>query len=189
MTRKRETLEPELEPLVEGEMVYIRCLDRDQMDRIFNFYLEQEGAVCIDEVSGKDIDVGLSPVQTARYFCKHLNAREDRTFEHIKKLGLDNQDKKTGKQMDRAETIKKIYCAVSMAVEKDTIVFKNFLDRESREFEVKLRQLLYDTMEMDRKIIYLGLEVPIIDSAVTAPETIENYISFPIKDPRDFIFR
>lgn len=185
LNRKKEIFKPDFEFEENGEMVYILCENEEYQEKIFNYYQEREDCICIDNVRGEDIDPGLSLNQTALYFCKLLNARVDRTFEHIEQLGI--ADIKTYPRTP--EAIKKIYCATCMAVEKDIIVFKDFLNRESREFEVKFRQLLKDTMDMERNFIYIRTETPKIESEFNAPGSVDKYALIPMSDPREFIIR
>jgi ABC-type polysaccharide/polyol phosphate transport system ATPase subunit len=91
-----------------------------------------------------------------------LGARLELTFWHIEKLGINDLKK----EKRSPEAVKKIFCAAAMAIEKDTIVFREFIRQETRDFERKFLALLKETMEMDRTIIYLGRDVPVIDSPI-----------------------
>jgi hypothetical protein len=115
-----------------------------------------------------------------------LGARLDRTFWHIEKLGI--KDLKKAKRSP--EAVKKIFCAAAMAVEKDTIVFREFIRQESRDFECKFLALLKETMDMDRTIIYLGRDSLVIDAPIfTGDEKVTGFRKHDIKDPRGFILR
>jgi len=187
LKKKKETFDPGFE-LAEGDMVYVLCKNDENenyQDKIYNHYEQQENTICVDKIKGQDIDPGISPYQTARYFRKQMNARWDRTREHIEKLGI----KDLKKEKRSPEAIKKIYCAVCMAVEADKIVFKDFIKQESRKFERQFLALLKDTMDMDRTIIYLGTDPLLLDSPFTTQEGVDKFRKYEIDDPLKFILR
>jgi len=187
LKKKKETFDPGLD-MAEGDMAYVLCKkdeNENYLDKIYNHYQQKENTICVDNVKGDEIDPGTGLYQTARYYCKQMNARWDRTLEHIEKLGI----KDLKKEKRSMEAVKKIYCAVCLAVEADTIVFKDFINRESRKFERQFLALLKDTMDMDRTIIYLGTDPLLLDSPFTGQEGVDKFRKYDIDDPLKFILR
>ncbi len=183
--QKKETLKPTFIQ-DDGRMYYLLCQNDKYMNMIYHYYENQSNTLCIDNINGKDIDPGISLPKMTGYFCKLTGANKDRTFEHLEKLGISNleNEKRT------PETIKKIYCAVSLAVECDTFVLKNFISRESRTFERKFLALLKYIMEQDTTIIYLGTEPLQTNSKLkNVPAKVDKYQDLKIDDPLAFILR
>ena len=183
--QKKETLKPTFIQ-DDGRMYYLLCQNEKYMNMIYHHYEKQPDTACIDKINGKDIDPGISLPKMTDYFCKLMGANKERTLEHLEKLGISNlqNEKRT------PETIKKIYCAVSLAVECDTFVIKDFISRESRTFERKFLALLKYMMEQDTTIIYLGTEPLQTDSKLkNDPGKIDKYQDLKIDDPLAFILR
>lgn len=183
--QKKETLKPTFIQ-DDGRMYYLLCQNEKYMNMIYHHYEKQPNTACIDKINGKDIDPGISLPKMTGYFCKLMGANNERTLEHLEKLGITNlqNEKRT------PETIKKIYCAVSLAVECDTFVIKDFISRESRTFERKFLALLKYMMEQDTTIIYLGTEPLQTDSKLrNDPGKIDKYQDLKIDDPLAFILR
>lgn len=184
LDKKKETLKPDITP-DEGHMYYLRCKDQHYMDMIYHHYENQPHTACLDQVNGRDIDPGVSLPHMISYFCKLLGANKERTLENLEKLGITDLEK----EKRTPETIKKIYCAVSLAVECDIAVIKNFIYREPREFERQFLGLLKYMMEQDTIIIYLGTEPPQAYSPLKSDSEVDKYQEFKIDDPLLFILR
>ncbi|MCX6582805.1 MAG: hypothetical protein NT166_21730, partial [Candidatus Aminicenantes bacterium] len=87
------------------------------------------------------------------------------------------------------ENVKKVYCAVCLAVECDTIVIKDFIKRESRKFERKFLGLLKYLMEQETTVIYLGVDTLQSYSSYKEDIEFEKYLDFKIDNPLSFILR
>lgn len=182
--KKQDTLKPDF-IADQGYMYYLYCENDTYMGMIYRHYQQQPDTVCLDKVNGRDIDPGVSLTHLVSYYQKTLNANRERTFENLERLGIT--DLKAEKPTP--ENVKKVYCAVCLAVECDTIVIKDFIKRESRKFERQFLGLLKYLMEQETTVIYLGVDSLQSYSSYKEDIEFEKYLDFKIDNPLSFILR
>ena len=136
-------------------------------------------------MAGSDFDTGLSPAKTFKYFCRIKGVDTNRAAENLEILGIKdiNRVKRSG------ETLKKIYCALWVAKDAATIIFNDFIDRESRDFERKFLDLIEHALEGEKTIIYLSTQIYYFDSPFTGDIKINKFKKFGIEKPSAITLR
>lgn len=178
--------DPKLKPIdEEGEMYFILCENDKYKNEIYEFYEGDKNTTCIDNIKGKDIDPVISLPRAFDYFCRFEGVEEDRALENLEILGITDISRE--KKSD--ESLKKMYCAVCFAKEREKIVIKNFIDRESRDFERKFLDLIEHAQEGDKTVLYLSTQIYYFDSPFTGDIKVNKFKKFKIEKPSAITIR
>ncbi|MCP5049615.1 MAG: hypothetical protein GY940_20765, partial [bacterium] len=145
-------------------------------------YLRSQGIVaCIDNLS-VDFNFNGLPVKTIlRFFCRLAVVEEQRAIDYLKKMGLGNLNKVELTNED----ILKIYAAVKIAGDPSFVVFNNFFEMKSRQFEASVLNLLYDLEKDGHRILFLSCDLP--NAKEENPiykemkKKLETFASFPLE--------
>lgn len=184
---RRDIEDPKLtaEEDEEGKMYFALCKNDKTRNEIAEFYRGSPNTVCVDNIKGCEIDPGLSPANTFKYFCRFKGVDAGRAAENLEILGI----KDLSKEKRSCEMTKKIYCAVCFAKDAAGIVIDDFIDRESRDFERKFLDLIEHALEGERTIIYLSAQIYYFDSPFTGDIKMKKFKKFRIEKPSAITIR
>ncbi|MCI0470971.1 MAG: hypothetical protein L0Y73_04875, partial [Candidatus Aminicenantes bacterium] len=119
------------------------------------------------------------------YFCRFQEVERERALENLEILGI----KDITREPKSDESLRKIYCAVCFAGTSDKIVIKNFIDRESRDFERKFLDLIEHAQDGDKTVIYLSTQIYYFDSPFTGDIKVNKFKKFRIEKPSAITIR
>ena len=167
-----------------GDTYFVLCKNDKYRDDLFRWYQEKENAICIENVAPEEIDPGIGLMHTFTYFCKIAGVDEKQAAANLRLLGIEDMAELQLKDKAKAspEMVLKIYCAVSMAGNRQIIVVKEFLKGKSRDLEHCFLHLVKNLNHAGKIIVYLSTEMFLTASPFKGIIKIDNYKNFRI-DP------
>jgi hypothetical protein len=123
---------------------------------IVNFYRGKERTVVLEKINTTDFNCNQIKLQDLfHHLCRFNGVNEKKANENLALLGIRDLSGLSCCE----DIIKKIYAAVSTAVDFDLIVLDDFVNKESGEFENAVFDLLTVLGKAGKKIVYLSLHM------------------------------
>jgi hypothetical protein len=167
-----------------GNTYFVLCKNDQFKNDLFNYYQADKDTICIDNVAADDIDTGVGLKNMLSYFCKITGVGEEAALKNLRMLGVDDPKKrKWNKGKLPEEIVQKMYCAISMAGDRQMIVVKDFLKGKSRELERQFFNLVTWLNNSGKILVYLSTEIFLTSLPFEGDIKISNYKSFKI-DPQ-----
>jgi hypothetical protein len=136
--------------------VFSLCGNPEIKKDIVNFYRGKERTVVLEKINTTDFNCTAVKLNDLfRHLCRFDGIDEKKANENLALLGIRDL---AGLSCCE-DIIKKIYAAVSTAVDFDVIVIDDFLNKESGEFENAVFDLLKALGKAGKKIVYLSLHM------------------------------
>ena len=173
-----------------GNTYFILCKNDEYREYLFRHYQADRNTIGIDKVEVEDIDIGVSLSQMVTYFCKLSGVEEKRVWDNLRHFGVEGPEvlaeiqRGPGglRKKSLEESLYKIYSAVSMAGDHETVVINEFLRGKSREMERYFLDLVAELNARGKIIIYLSCEIFLASLPYKGNIKIDSYKSFKI-DP------
>lgn len=152
----------DIDDMKPGKTGFVLCRDAGFRDRLCQQIAGESGGICLDRVEARDIDPGLAAGDIVPYL-RHLRgiSSSDRVDLLLKLLESEtlllNSYRRRGVLGD--EELRKIYLAVRLGEDHDTVVFNDYIQGMSKAGERQFKQLLARLKKEGKKIYYLSIEM------------------------------
>ncbi len=189
--KKGEVKEPDF-TLKKERFNFVRCRNNETKENLFNYYREQPDTICIDNVSGEDIDPGIAPQHALTYFCKKLGVDISQAKLILGNMGVQYPLKRMYKRRERLELIKKMFLATNLALDSKLVVLNDFLYGEWRKAESDIIHAVNSMLKDpdDEKIfLYLSIEMYRTQSTFTTEEPTQDFTHYPVENLRTISLR
>jgi hypothetical protein len=167
-----------------GDTYFLLCKNEQFKNDLFASYQAEKDTICIDNVNADEIDTGVGLTHMISYFCKITGVEKEAALKNLRMLAMgDPYNRKWNKEKLPAEIVQKMYCAISMAGDREMIVVKDFLKGKSRELERLFLNLVNRLNNSGKIVVYLSTEMFLTLLPFEKDIKISSYKSFKI-DPQ-----
>ena len=159
-----------LDELPPGNTYFVLCRNDTIKERLYYSIASKPGISGIDQIETTDFDMGIPPHQLLTYLCHQRNIQDPTVARAL----LDRMRNTAAPSL-----LKKIYCAVILAEDNDTIIINDFLKGMSKTFEQRFIDILCGPSLHSKRILYLSSEMYMsnayIENQLEEDEKLEIY--------------
>jgi hypothetical protein len=190
--RRRARRMPDLEKPAykfrKGNTYFVLCQDDGYRENLFRCYQADRDIAVLDQLKVEELDPGVSLAQMVTYFCHFSGVDEEKVWENLRWLGIEEEAKKSWKnrhpgEQVPGEVIHKIYCAVTLAGNREIIVINDFLKGKSREMERQFLDLVSRLNDAGKIVVYLSSDIFLTSSPFEGNIKVDHFKTFRI-DPQ-----
>lgn len=152
----------DIDDMKPGKTGFVLCRDAGFRDRLCRQIAGESGGICLDRVEARDIDPGLAAGDIVPYLRLLRGIRNSDRVDLLLKL-LESETLLLKSYRRRGvlgdEELRKIYLAVRLGEDHDTVVFNDYIQGMSKAGERQFKRLLALLKKEGKKIYYLSIEM------------------------------